>query len=877
MRFEIHRDDWGVPHLKADSATALAYAQGWNAAEDRAWQIEIDRHRAEGTIASVLGGEGIDWDRFAREAQITDTARRAYENLDSETRYWLDSYVQGINDGLDQYGSRAPEFDRVGTQPGSWKPWTPLAQWISTHILFAGFPVKLFRRQIAHALGENAVPLFALDGPGTAGSNGWMVEGDHTASGLPILAGDPHRFLEEPGVYQQVRLSCDEFDVVGMAVPGVPGVAHFGHAGSVAWGITNAMADTQDLYQEKLRRVEDGTEALGPEGWEPVRAWIETVEVADEDPRRFERYETKRGPIVAGGFADGRRESEAFSLRCTTRAHKDTGFSALLKLLRSTTVADVDAALADWATPVNVVMAADSEGGTLHRVAGTVPVRDRRNMLFPVPAWEDSTAWRGTVDPLPRCEKSGHHVMANERGIAEPLGVEFAAPDRADRISALLESQETWTAGEMARIHSDTFSPSSGALLSAIEFLDDLSSTAQEVRRLLLSWDRRMSGDSREAALFARFRAQVVAEIEKLPPFDGIMAGTEGFPSVFQPWFVLRARMGHVLTNLLADGNGLVGPDERDAVLRSALESTSAQERTVWKDVHRPLIWRALLTEDGLSGTDGDHDCVMSTSSVPGLTDSFGRAPVCRWAWDLSDRENSRWVVPFGASGVPGDVHARDQYPFWAEGTLIPIVTDWEKLTFESAKTFEVERRQTSVYARKVPDFGEVTFDPVDPAVDIDILHSWVTEDRARFWGMREKSKEEVQGIYEFLDALETHHAFLARLDGMPVALFQSYDPSADPVGEYYDVREGDIGCHIFIGPAADDRERRGFTGTLLRCFIEYVLSDSSKDRVVAEPDARNDKAVSRFTSVGFASGPEVRLPEKTASLMYLRREDFTW
>lgn len=115
-----------------------------------------------------------------------------------------------------------------------------------------------------------------MDGPGTAGSNGWLVSGERTATGQAVIAGDPHRFIEDPGVYQQIRLSCPEFDVVGIAVPGVPGIAHFAHTGTVAWAITNAMADYQDLYRERLRLADgrDGgvVEALDPDGvWRPRR------------------------------------------------------------------------------------------------------------------------------------------------------------------------------------------------------------------------------------------------------------------------------------------------------------------------------------------------------------------------------------------------------------------------------------------------------------------------------------------------------------------------------------------------------------------------------------------------------------------------------
>lgn len=306
MTFDLYRDAHGIPHLRAGDVLALARAQGRVTARDRAWQLEAERHRVRGTTAAFLGREALPWDRFARRARLEDTARRchaALEERDPETAAWVRAYVEGVNEGLAAGARRAPEFARTGLAPGRWEPWTPFGVWLGTHILFAGFPAKLWREEVVRHLGPEAVGLFAADGPGTAGSNGWLVTGARTATGQAVIAGDPHRFIEEPGVYQQIRLACPEFDVLGLAVPGVPGIAHFAHTGTVAWAITNAMADYQDLYRERLRRTPDGVEALDPDGtWRPAPAHTESIEVAGAEgrPEEVEVIETARGPVVIG-------------------------------------------------------------------------------------------------------------------------------------------------------------------------------------------------------------------------------------------------------------------------------------------------------------------------------------------------------------------------------------------------------------------------------------------------------------------------------------------------------------------------------------------------------------------------------------------------
>ncbi|MFJ1972825.1 penicillin acylase family protein [Streptomyces sp. NPDC087903] len=698
MTTETYRDAWGIPHLRASGARELARAQGRVTARDRAWQLEVERHRAQGTSAAFLGTDAVPWDRFARRARLDDTARRCFAALveqDPETANWVRAYVDGVNEGL--AGGAAPEFSHLGLAPGHWEPWTPLGVWLATHILFAGFPAKLWREQAAEHLGEEAVGLFAADGPATAGSNGWLVSGERTTTGQALIAGDPHRFIEDPGVYQQIRLSCPEFDVVGLAVPGVPGIAHFGHTGTVAWAITNAMADYQDLYRERLRRTGAGVEALGPDGtWRRAARHTETVEVAGEEPVPVEVIETERGPVIAGGpegLDDG--TPVALSLRYPPRVTADLGFGALLPLLRARRVADVDRAFDAWAEPVNVVQAADTEGGLLHRVAGRVPVRAEANGVRPVPAWEPGHTWTGW-HAMPRAGLSdGVAVMANQRGPAASLGVEFAAPHRADRITALLAGKDRWSAGDMPAIHTDTHLASATPLLDQLAALDELSPEAARVRESLLRWDRRMDAGSADAATYAALRGAVVRRFAAHPAFAALTA-PPAYPEVLLPWLALVPRIGFALEHLLRAEESY-GVDRAAAVRAAVEEVAAAPPAATWGEVHHLVPWRALTgpsydsylarfaypaaEEPGLSG---DHDCVLCTSAVPGLTDLSARGPAARYVWDLARREDSRWVVPLGASGLPGSPHHRDQLPLWLRGDLVPVVTDWNLLNKET-------------------------------------------------------------------------------------------------------------------------------------------------------------------------------------------------
>ncbi|MGP0224352.1 GNAT family N-acetyltransferase [Paenarthrobacter sp. NCHU4564] len=180
---------------------------------------------------------------------------------------------------------------------------------------------------------------------------------------------------------------------------------------------------------------------------------------------------------------------------------------------------------------------------------------------------------------------------------------------------------------------------------------------------------------------------------------------------------------------------------------------------------------------------------------------------------------------------------------------------------------------RTTVYAEELDGWGALRIVPLVPAEDIDLIHEWVGQPRARFWGMLEKSREEVLEIYEFLDSLDTHHAFLVELDGQPLALFQTYEPLHDPVSEAYPAREEDIGMHLLLAPAT--RPIPHFTPRLATSLIKYMFSLPGKDRIVVEPDARNAKALRRLEATCFELGPIVQLEEKQAQLGFLTRAGF--
>ena len=337
-----------------------------------------------------------------------------------------------MNAGLHAASSTRPRADRLGIEPAPWEPWTPLAVFHAQHLLFASVPAKLWHHRARAVLGADEA-LLSRDPAYGSGSNAWAVGGARTASGRPLIGGDPHRTFESPGVYAQVRLRRGpgrRFDVFGFTFPGVPGVQHFAHAGEVAWAITNAVADYQDIFEESLDDVVDGHE--------------ETIAVRGADPVTVEVLATERGPL----FEVDRDRGRGLAVRDAPTVLGDLGFEALLPLLRARTVDDVDRALDAWVEPVNNVVIADRSGAVRFRNAGRVPVRadaqparHRPGPRRATPGRAGSSCRATTSRPTARWSPPTSAAAAR----ASCSGTEFAPPHRAARIHALLRGRDDLT------------------------------------------------------------------------------------------------------------------------------------------------------------------------------------------------------------------------------------------------------------------------------------------------------------------------------------------------------------------------------------------------------------------------------------------------
>jgi penicillin amidase len=408
---------------------------------------------------------------------------------------------------------------------------------------------------------------------------------------------------------------------------------------------------------------------------------------------------TSRGPVVTGLEAEmeravadgevsprgadetarphwtGRARPAAYSLRTPTQVEEDLGFGAFLPLLRSRTVADVEEALSRWVEPVNSALVADDAGRIRHLVVGRVPERDAIGAVLPVAAWDPRHVWRGYRSG-PARDVPDVMVSANDRRSGGGLGVEYATSFRADRIRSLLESGERLTADHCAAIHVDTLNGQAD-LMRELVGSADVAGEAAAVRSELLAWDGRSDAGSTGAALFAAWRTALVHWLSEHPRL-AVLHEPSGHSRLFAAWTDVVTQIGagwHSMARLGPDHGIDVSEGVRVALERVAAQSDSL---TSWGERHWLDPVRALDVSGGAPAVPrdpvgGDKGCVLAAASAPGVTDHCYGGPVARYVWDLGDRDASRWVVPFGASGDARDPHFADQTRAWLAGDLHPV------------------------------------------------------------------------------------------------------------------------------------------------------------------------------------------------------------
>ena len=744
---EICRDPDGIPHVNAATVADAFFAQGFVHAQDRLWQMEYDRRRAYGRWAECAGRPALAQDIYYRRLGLGASADADYEAVDAATREMLDVYAAGVNAFLTTTRTLPVEFRLLDVRPDPWTPPDSLAVFKVRHVEMGPWQAKLWRARLVGHLGPQLAaklcpgtqtnPMLILPpgleygGPapdglevfttlaatlaeadsGSSASNNWTVSGRRTASGQPLVAGDPHRPLDVPNVYYQNHLACPEFDAIGLSFPGVPGLPHFGHNRFLAWCVTHAMADAQDLFVERFD-VDDPGRYLFRGEWRRATIRRETIRVREAAPIAVDVTITHHGPIALGDPRSG----HGIAFRYSATAQPNRTFEALLPMLKATSADELETAMRPWIDPVNNLVFADVHGTIGYRTRGQVPVRAAANAWVPVPGWDGAHEWSGAIpfEEMPAQRNPGTGWIATANGkiagsdYRHYIGLDFAPDFRTRRVAARLDSLQRATAADMAAIHADHVSIPARELIDLLDGVVPTGRLGRQAMERLRGWDGTMARNAVAPTIYTFFRERLMRDL--FSPLLGRLA-----PDAFgilptgpvNHMARLRALLGAWLRtddrSLLPPGVGWPAALSRalDAAAEELRETLGPDiEQWQWGRLHvtnprHPLSAvlpdAAPLLDPPSAAVSGDGDTVRAGAFIPAAGFAITSTSVARYVFDLNDWDNSAWIVPLGASGHPGSRHYADQGRDWADVRLRPMRYSWDRIRAEAESRQQLE------------------------------------------------------------------------------------------------------------------------------------------------------------------------------------------
>lgn len=713
---DVLRDSLGVPHIWAETAEDAFFAQGYLHASDRLWQMELFRRTATGTLSEILGESALPADRFLRTLGLSRAAERSHQAIDAGTRQGLEAYSRGVNAAVEGWrGPWPPEFVLLRARPGEWSPQSSTAmekimawdlaeygtsltlaqarqslsdedwalvrpeypEWGVTILGDApppddgqGRSAELMPRDPVSAtlLSAAEIPELAqtlLDAASTVrASNSWVLGEARSRSGKPLLANDMHLGLNHPNIWYLVGLHAPGMDVVGMSIPGSPGVVA-GHSRAVAWGFTNATVDDSDFFIERLDPA-DSARYLTPDGSEAFRIRRELIQLKDGRIDTLIVRETRHGPVMTPVESRAGGDLLAFSW---VAHHPATTAQAIPRMNAATTAAEFVEALEDFSNPHQNVVFADTAGAWGYWMAGRVPLRRSGTPPYlPVPGWTGEHDWEGWLafDEHPHVLRpsKGYVATANNRQSWSPSSERvtdgtWAQPYRAQRISQLIEATARHDTESMRAIQMDVRSAFVERYrASAVRAFR--AAGADSVAQTLDAWDGEARQDSREATLFfnwiehvrALLRREVYGEDRGYMPMSAVARALDG------------------------------GVRESVEVARTAAVQALGEPSVPWGEAHQltlghplagvPVVGSLLGFGKGPLPREGSPHAV-NVADYSGSRPPFRvtHGPSQRHVVDMADPDGrGGFMLPGGQSGLPDHPHSWDQLERWQRGEL---------------------------------------------------------------------------------------------------------------------------------------------------------------------------------------------------------------
>lgn len=574
---EIIRDQWGINHIYANNQHDLFFAQGYCAAKDRLFQFEVWRRQATGTVAELLGERELKRDIGTRLFKFRGDMKTEMNHYHPQGEEIITAYVNGVNAYIDEVladSTKLPiEFQLLNTVPQHWTPEVV----ISRHQgLLGNITYELdFGRAVAK-VGEEKVkeimwfhpkdPDLTLDPSLTSelleqdilelynayrkdvkflsedlkketnskteyqsvqpvkldwtevGSNNWVVSGEKTESGFPIMANDPHRKIVAPSLRYMVHLVAPGWNVIGGGEPEIPGIS-IGHNGVGAWGLTVFETDGEDLYVYDLN-PENLNQYKYKDEWLDMEIMYETISIKNVADTTVALRYTKHGPVT---FIDSVRH-KAFAVRCAWREPGGSPYLASLRMDQAQTWEEFREACSYSHIPGENMIWADKNGNIGWQAVGIAPIRKNFSGMVPVPG-DGRFEWDGY---LPIKEKpnatnptSGFIATANQNVTPETythwdaISFEWADPFRGNRINQILSADKKFTISEMQALQTDYYSLPAKTLVPLLMNLEFENKTATEAQQKLLGWDYVLNKNSIPATVYSEWENALMTEAKE--------------------------------------------------------------------------------------------------------------------------------------------------------------------------------------------------------------------------------------------------------------------------------------------------------------------------------------------------------------------------
>jgi len=733
----VRRDSWGINHIEAKNEHDLFFAQGYLAAKDRLFQFELWRRKATGTTAALVGPAGLKSDIGAR-------LLRYRKDMDTELNHYhpngkaiIEAYVAGVNAYIEETRKNPAllpfEFTLLEITPGLWTPEVVISrhngirsnaeQELSIARALAHVDAQQIKEllwfhpgepdlsldpsidpnwlaadllELYQAVSED-IPLNALldleEMP--EGSNNWVISGERTQSGFPILANDPHRRIALPSLRYMVHLKAPGWNVIGGGEPVIPGVS-IGHNEHGAWGLTIFQSDAEDLYLYELN-PENPNQYKYQSKWEDMLLIEERIQIKGQQDSLVTLRYTRHGPVMHHDVKNKR----AAALRAAWLEPGAAPYLASLRMNQATTWTEFQEACTYSYIPGENMIWADQSGTIGWQAIGITPKRPNFSGMVPVPGdgrFEWDGYWSNRLKPnLTNPEKgfwatANQHVTPDDYPYPEALAFTWADPFRGDRVNEVLAQDSSATIATSIALQVDVTAIPARQLTPLLLQAPISDPKAKEALARMEGWDYQLLPESVAAGLYVAWEKELVKAIRSRKVPSSIQGLIQPQLSKIIDWVVHPEQLftenaiqqrdlliAQTWTTALRELSKQLGPSMDHWQYGQAAYKHVALQHPLSKWVDASLQKQINLVPLPRGG-------YSHTPAANGAGNNQNAGASFRMVTDLSDWDLTQMTNTPGQSGDPRSPLYKNLFEDWAEDRYFPAYFSKKKIKKHSAE-----------------------------------------------------------------------------------------------------------------------------------------------------------------------------------------------